>query len=104
MVSNDAQRNVRLMIRAVFDVRQVGGFVDRRAEKVGIEIRDLSLQYGGHALETRAGINRRTRKRGHHALLVAIELHEDEVPQPHVAPAIAREAAIGMTLLARRRA
>ena len=72
------------------------GFVDQRAEQVGFEIGKLALQDACQTLQARAGINRGLGQRRHDPLLVAIELHEDEIPQLHVTAAVAGELAIGV--------
>ena len=46
------------------------------------------LQDSGDALQAHAGIDARTWQWGHHPLLVAIELHEDEIPDLDVAVTI----------------
>ena len=71
---------------------RLGGFLDQGPEEIGIEIRELALQDGGEPLQSRAGINRRAGQGSHVALFVAVELHEDQVPQFDVAAAIARKA------------
>ena len=54
--------------------------VDERTEKIDIVIVVHALQHRGNALQSHAGIDRRTRQR--HALLLRhlLVLHEDEVP------------------------
>ena len=37
VVSDDAQGNVRIMVRAVLDVGEAGGLVDERPEEIGIK-------------------------------------------------------------------
>ncbi len=46
------------------------------------------LQHGGEALEPHAGVDRGLRQRVHRARLVAVELHEHEVPDLDVAVAL----------------
>ena len=61
------------------------------------------MQHGREAFEARAGIDRGARKRRERAALIAVVLHEHEVPQLDVASAVAGEAAIRVALLACRR-
>ena len=103
MVGDDAQRDVGLVVGAVLDIRHVEAAGNQRAEEVRVEVGSLALQHGREALEARAGIDRGARKRRERAALIAVVLHEDEVPQLDVAAAVARELAVGVTLLARAR-
>ena len=54
---------------------------------------------GGEAFEARAGVDRRLRQRIELAARVAIELHEDQIPDFDVAAAVAGESAIGVALI-----
>ena len=56
-------------------------------DQIRIVIRKLALQDGGDAFESHAGIDGRTRQRRHRARRIAIELHEDQVPDFDEAPA-----------------
>ncbi len=49
-------------------------------EQVDLVIGVYALQYGGDALQTHAGIDRRFGQRMHHTRFIAVELHEDVVP------------------------
>ena len=75
------------------------GVLHQRRKEIGLENADSVLQNGSHAFETHAGINRGLRERIQLAVGVAIELHEDEVPDFDVAAAIAGEFAIGVTFV-----
>ncbi len=55
-------------------------------------VRHLALQDRGDALEPHAGVDRRPRQRRHRAARVAVELHEDEVPDLEPPVALARGA------------
>ena len=74
--------------------RKLAGKVDQRPKKIRIVIADLSLQHGGQALEARAGVDGGLGQRRHVSRGVAIELHENQIPDLHVAPAVAAELAI----------
>ncbi len=62
------------------------------------------MKHGSQALEARTGIDGGLRQRRHRAGGVAIELHENEIPDFDVAAAFATESAFGMTLARRCRA
>ena len=67
-------------IGAVFDAAEFAGALDDRADQVGFVVRKLALQDGGDAFEAHAGVDGRAGQRRHGARRVAVELHEDEVP------------------------
>ncbi len=69
-----------LAIGSVFDSAEFAGAVDDGADEIGVVVRDFALQDRGDALESHAGIDGRTRQRRHGAGRIAIELHEDEIP------------------------
>ena len=54
--------------------------MDDGTKQIRIVIRQLALQHARDALEPHAGIDGRARKRRHHAVGCAIELHEDQIP------------------------
>ena len=86
-----------------FAVRLVGrdcaGLFDQRLKQIRIEIADFALQDGGDAFEARAGVDGRLRQGIELARGIAIELHENEIPDFDVAAAIAGEFAIGVALI-----
>ena len=69
--------------------------VDHRREDVGLVVALLALQHGDQPLEAHAGVDALHRQRVQRAVGLAVELHEDVVPQlePAVAAARADEAA-----------
>ena len=81
---------------------EFAGALDERHKQIRIEIADFALQDSGEAFEARAGVDRRLRQRRDRARRVAIELHEDEIPDFDVAAAFAAEFAIGVALIGRR--
>ncbi len=56
------------------------GGLDQGLEQVDLVVAVHVLQHGGQALHAHAGVDRRLRQRGQGARLVAVELHEHEVP------------------------
>ena len=76
MIRDHAQRRMLEIGRADF----ARSSLDQILENIDFIIRMHMLQHGRNALEAHAGIDARTRQRMHHALLVAVELHEYEVP------------------------
>ena len=57
------------------------------------------MNYGGQAFETRTGVDGRLGQRGDSAGSVAIELHENQVPDFDVAAAIAGKLAVGVSFV-----
>ena len=72
----------------VLGVRLARCRLDQILEEIDLIVRVLALQHRGDALEPHAGIDRRPRQRLHVALLVAVVLHEDEIPDLDVAIAV----------------
>src|SRR6185503_15510523 len=64
-------------------------------EQVRLVGRALALEHGRDALETHAGVDRRPRQRRQLPARVAVELHEDEVPDLEPAIALTRGAEAG---------
>ena len=77
-------------------------FAHQRLKQIRVEIADFALQDGGDAFEARAGIDRGFGRGLSVAGGVAIELHEDEIPDFDVAAAVAGEFAIGVALIGGR--
>src|SRR5881398_32581 len=73
--------------------------IDQRHEEVGVVVRDDALQDGGDTFEAHARVDAGLRQGSELTARVAVELHEDEVPDFDVAAAIAREFAIGVALI-----
>ncbi len=94
MIGDHLHGDVVLLARAVGLARESRDALDQRREQVRIVVRHLALQDRGDALEPHAGVDRRPRQRRHRAARVAVELHEDEVPdlEPPVALAGGSEA------------
>ena len=77
--------------RGIFLRRNAGGRLnlrDESSEQIGLIIIMRPLHHRGDALEPHAGINRRARQRLLVAVLLAVKLHEDEVPDFNKAIAI----------------
>ena len=62
--------------------------IDQRLEQVDLVVAMHMLQHRRDALQPHAGIHRRLGQRMHHAVLVAVELHEHVVPDFDVAVAV----------------
>ena len=82
---------------------QLRSAVNQRREQVGLIIRDHALEHCRHPLQPHACINRRLGQRMQLPGSVPVELHEHQIPNLDVPPAIAGERAIRVTLLGRRR-
>ena len=67
---------------------------DQRGEEVRLVVRQDSLQNAGDPFETHAGVDRRLGKRRQHAVAGAVELHEDKVPDLHVALVVLSEGQV----------
>ncbi len=83
---------------------QFGRACDQRREQIRIVIRNHALQHRRHPLQAHAGIDRRLGQRIQLAAGIAVELHEDEVPQLNIASAVAAKLAIRVALVGRRHA
>ena len=114
MISNDAQGSGSLMARRCCraslgldnprGARQLRRALDQWRKQIGLIIRNHALQHRRYALQSHAGIDRRLRQWGELAGRIAVKLHEYQIPDLHIAPAIASELAIGMALIRRDRA
>ena len=62
--------------------------LDQIAEQIDLVVRMHALQHRGDALQPHAGVDRGLGQRMHLAVLVAVELHEDQVPDLDVAVAV----------------
>src|SRR5665213_1135726 len=97
MVGEDAERSVGFGSGAISFATQRARVRDQRLKKVRIVIANFALRYGGHPLEPGAGIDGGLGEVRHLARRVAIELHKDEIPDFHVAPALTSERTVGMS-------
>ncbi len=74
---------------------------NQRRKQIRVVIRDHSLQHRGHSLQAHARIDRWLGQRIQLPAGVAVELHEDEIPQLDIASAVAAEFAVGVALIGR---
>jgi hypothetical protein len=79
--------------RRLGEARSVGAGLarrglDERLEEIDLVVRVHVLEHGGEALQAHARIHRGLGERVHRARLVAVELHEHEVPDLDVAVAV----------------
>ncbi len=65
---------------------------DQVTEKVDVVVAVHALQHRGEAFESHAGIDAGLGQRRQHAVVVAVELHENQVPDLDVAVALVRRA------------
>ncbi|MNS87818.1 hypothetical protein D3C72_1217730 [compost metagenome] len=84
MVGDDLQR----VLVQVVDMGLARGRLDQCLEQVDLIVAVHVLQHRGDALQAHAGVHARLGQRRHVALLVAVELHEHEVPDLDVAVAV----------------
>ena len=73
-----------------FSLRRGGVFGggDQDLEQVGVEDRVLALEHRGHPLQAHAGVDRGFGKAANDLVVLLLELHEDVVPDLHVAVAV----------------
>ncbi len=88
VVGDHPQRDVGLAAAAVGAARELGGGRDQRPEQVGVVVRIDPLQHRRDPLEPGAGVDRGVGQRPRAAVLEALELHEDQVPDLEVAAAV----------------
>ena len=93
MVSDDLQRDVRLLVLAVLDARDLGRVLDDRVEQIRLEVRLLVLHDGREALEAATRIDVLMGEILVGAVFLAVVLREDEVPDLEVAVAVAADSA-----------
>ena len=93
MIGDDAQRNVGFCIHVMFLAGDLADVLDDAHQKVGIVIARLALHHRRESFESHAGVDARTGQRGHLAGLVALVLHEHEVPHFEIAVAVAPDGA-----------
>ena len=84
--------------------RQLCRPLDQRRKQIRLVIRNHALQHRRHPLQPHAGINRWLGQRIQLPAGIAVKLHEHQIPNLDIAAAVAREVAIRMSLLRRRRA
>ena len=89
MVGDDAQR----LVLEIGRTGQLGGLADQALEQIDLVVRMDMLEHRGQAFQTHAGVHARRRQRYERAVRLAIELHEDVVPDLDVAvPVLVRGA------------
>ena len=78
------------------DAAEFGGSFCEGHKQIGVVVGDDALEDGSDAFEAHAGVDAGFRQRSESAGGVAVELHEDEIPDFDVAAAVARELTIGV--------
>ena len=99
VVGDHVQRRVLQILLVRFTRRRL----DQVLEKIDLVVRVLALQHRGDALETHAGVDRGLGQRMQHALVIAVELHEHQVPDLDVAVAVGLRRARRPARIARGR-
>ena len=89
MVRDHLHRDVVLLAGVVGLPREGRDLRDEGREQIGVVVRHLALEHRRDPLEPHAGVDRGLGQRRHRAARVAVELHEDQVPdlEPPVAVA-----------------
>ena len=80
VVGHHPERDSRGVVGLIGAADQFLRPLEQRHEKVGVEIGVDSLQGRRDTLQAGTGIDRRLRQRSQDSFLIAIELHEDQVP------------------------
>ena len=88
MIGDHPQRDVGVRVAAVLAAGLRRDSTQHRAEQVRVVVGPDSLKHRRHPLQARAGVDRRVRQGRAPAVLVAVELHEDQVPDLKVAARI----------------
>ena len=81
MVGRDAQGRIHARILAIGRVEQIGRVHQDGMDEVGIVVGELALQNRSDALQAHPGVDGRPRQRRQLAVLIAVELHEYQVPE-----------------------
>ena len=102
MVCDDSQRRVLLhhLLDGKFNTRfifwserplagELDGSLDQRRKQIRLVIRNHSLQHRRHPLQPHSRIDRRLGQRIQRPRRIAVKLHEHQVPDLHIPPAIA---------------
>src|SRR6185369_14949026 len=97
VVCNYPHRNIIFRVVAVFLAGQPGHVLDYPLEEVCVVIRLHPLHDSRNPLKTHSGIDSRLRERRQLAVRSPVELHEDVVPDLHVAVTVASDRAVRLT-------
>ena len=76
MVGDDLQR----VMLHIFHLQQLRRRLDDDLEQVDVVVIVYLLHYGSNTLQTHSGVDRRVRKRVQFPALVAVVLHEHQIP------------------------
>src|SRR4029453_5970172 len=95
VVRDDAHGDVVVLAGAVALAGQLAHPRDQRGEQVRLPARELALHHRGDALEPHAGVDGRLGQRRHAPAGVAVELHENQVPELQPPVALAGRALAG---------
>ena len=93
MVSDDLERDIRLLVFAVLDACNFGSVFDNRIKEVRLEVRLLVLNDGSETLEAAARIDVLMGEVLVGTVFLTVVLREDEVPDFKVTVAVAADSA-----------
>ena len=96
VVGDDAQRHVFLAALAVARAGDLRDLVRDVHDRVDVEERINVLAHNGQALKTHAGVDVLLLELGVVVVAVVVELGEDDVPDLHIAVAVAADGAAGL--------
>ena len=97
MVSNNLERNILLGIYTIGDIRNFGGVFDDRIEEICLKVCFLILDNRSKTLQATARINILMCKKIVLALLRAVVLSKDEIPNFEKAVTVTAYAACRLT-------
>ena len=81
------------------DAAELGGALHERHEQIRVVVGDFALEDGGDALEAHAGIHARLRERAEFSFGIAVKLHEHQIPNLNVAPAVTAKITVFVTFV-----
>src|SRR5579863_2673821 len=83
--------------------QQLGGTLDQRSKKISFVVRDDTLKNGSGTFEAHAGVDAGLGQRRKFSTGVAVELHENQIPNLDVAATVARKFAVSVAFFGRGR-
>src|SRR4029078_8212560 len=100
VIGDDLERNVRACGCADFRSENFSSTFHDWPQKIRFKVADLALEDDGHSFQSHSGINRRFGKSVEMAFQIAVELHEHQVADFDIAPALAGKRAVGVAKFA----
>ncbi len=89
MIDDDPERHIGLIGLPECRARHILGSLKQTRKQVAVKVVANALKHGSPALEPPPGIDGGARQRMHSARFIAVELHENKVPEFEPAPTFA---------------